>query len=57
MSSEMNLIIGGDGFMGANLRRYFTDRGVPFTEAPAAYKGLRDDKDGNFSVVFDWRNA
>jgi len=35
----------------------FLDRVVPFTEAPAAYKGLRDDKDSNFSVVFDWRNA
>ena len=35
----------------------FLDRIVPYTEAPAAYKALRDDKDANFSVVFDWRTA
>jgi len=35
----------------------FLDKIVPFTEAPEAYKGLRDDKDRNFSVVFDWGSS
>ncbi|MDD5707748.1 MAG: zinc-binding alcohol dehydrogenase [Kiritimatiellae bacterium] len=26
----------------------------PFTEAPAAYAALRDDKNRNFSLAFDW---
>jgi hypothetical protein len=32
-------------------------RVVPFTEAPEAYASLRDDKNNNFSLVFDWTNA
>jgi len=42
MSSETNLIIGGDGFVGANLRRYFTDRKIPFTAITRADGDLRD---------------
>lgn len=30
---------------------------VPFTDAPTAYPALRDDKNNNFSLVFDWTNA
>ena len=30
---------------------------VPFTDAPAAYLALRDDKNNNFSLVFDWTKA
>ena len=32
----------------------FIDKVVSYREAPAAYAALRDDKDANFSVVFDW---
>ena len=32
----------------------FVQQVVPFTEAPAAYQRLREDKDRNFSLVFDW---
>jgi len=42
MSSEMNLIIGGDGFVGANLRRYFTERGMPFAAIMRTDGDLRD---------------
>ena len=42
MPSEMNLIIGGDGFVGANLRRYFTGRGIPHTAIMRADGDLRD---------------
>ena len=42
MSSEMNLIIGGDGFVGANLRRYFTERGTPFSAILRGDGDLRD---------------
>lgn len=35
----------------------FVQNRVAFTEAPAAYAGLRDDKNKNFSLVFDWTNA
>jgi 2-desacetyl-2-hydroxyethyl bacteriochlorophyllide A dehydrogenase len=29
----------------------------PHADAPAAYAALRDDKNSNFSLVFDWANA
>ena len=32
----------------------FIDRIVSYKEAPSAYVGLRDDKNANFSLVFDW---
>jgi len=32
----------------------FVQRIAPFTEAPDAYLSLRDDKNANFSLVFDW---
>jgi len=32
----------------------FIDRVISYKEAPAAYAALRDDKNVNFSVVFDW---
>jgi 2-desacetyl-2-hydroxyethyl bacteriochlorophyllide A dehydrogenase len=32
----------------------FIDRIVSYKEAPAAYIALRDDKNANFSLVFDW---
>jgi len=32
----------------------FVDRVVPFREASEAYPALRDDKNKNFSLVFDW---
>jgi 2-desacetyl-2-hydroxyethyl bacteriochlorophyllide A dehydrogenase len=35
----------------------FVGRVVPFTDAPKAYPALRDDKNNNFSLVFDWTNA
>lgn len=35
----------------------FVQRVVPFTEAPQAYLALRDDKNSNFSLVFDWTGA
>jgi threonine dehydrogenase-like Zn-dependent dehydrogenase len=35
----------------------FVDRIVRPAEAPEAYRSLRDDKDGTFSVVFDWSKA
>jgi 2-desacetyl-2-hydroxyethyl bacteriochlorophyllide A dehydrogenase len=35
----------------------FADNVVPFTNAPAAYAALRDDKEKGFSLVFDWTNA
>ena len=42
MSSEMNLIIGGDGFVGAHLRRYFTEGSIPFSAIMRADGDLRD---------------
>ncbi len=42
MPSEMNLIIGGDGFVGQNLRRYFEARRIPFTAVMRADGDLRD---------------
>jgi 2-desacetyl-2-hydroxyethyl bacteriochlorophyllide A dehydrogenase len=35
----------------------FIDKIVPFTEAPAAYISMRDDKNATFSLVFDWSSA
>jgi 2-desacetyl-2-hydroxyethyl bacteriochlorophyllide A dehydrogenase len=35
----------------------FVQNTVPFTEASAAYAALRDDKNNNFSLVFDWAEA
>ncbi len=35
----------------------FVQKIVPFSEAPAAYAALRDDKNSNFSLVFDWASA
>jgi hypothetical protein len=35
----------------------FAENIVPFTDAPAAYAALRDDKEKGFSLVFDWTNA
>jgi 2-desacetyl-2-hydroxyethyl bacteriochlorophyllide A dehydrogenase len=35
----------------------FVEKVVPFTEAPTAYPALRDDKNNNFSLVFDWTKA
>ena len=35
----------------------FVQRVVPFSDAPAAYAALRDDKNNNFSLVFDWTAA
>lgn len=35
----------------------FVQRMAPFTEAPEAYIALRDDKNANFSLVFDWTKA
>ncbi len=32
----------------------FVQTVVPFAEAPKAYASLRDDKNSNFSLVFDW---
>lgn len=32
----------------------FVQQVVPVQEAPAAYAGLRDDKNNNFSLVLDW---
>jgi threonine dehydrogenase-like Zn-dependent dehydrogenase len=32
----------------------FIDKIVSYREAPEAYVGLRDDKNANFSLVFDW---
>jgi 2-desacetyl-2-hydroxyethyl bacteriochlorophyllide A dehydrogenase len=34
--------------------KHFTGAPVPFTDAPAAYTKLRDDKNNAFSLVFDW---
>ena len=42
MSSEMNLIIGGDGFVGQNLRRTFKARKMPFVAIMRADGDLRD---------------
>jgi GDP-L-fucose synthase len=42
MPSEMNLIIGGDGFVGQNLRRYFEARKIPFVVIMRADGDLRD---------------
>lgn len=36
---------------------HFVQNVVSFTEAPQAYKALRDDKNSNFSLVFDWTKA
>ncbi|MGC8536463.1 MAG: NAD-dependent epimerase/dehydratase family protein [Rhizomicrobium sp.] len=41
-SAETNLIIGGDGFVGRNLRAYFEARGMPFTAIMRADGDLRD---------------
>lgn len=35
----------------------FIQRIATYEEAPEAYKSLRDDKDANFSLVFDWTKA
>jgi threonine dehydrogenase-like Zn-dependent dehydrogenase len=35
----------------------YVQRIVPFTDAPEAYASLRDDKNNNFSLVFDWTKA
>jgi 2-desacetyl-2-hydroxyethyl bacteriochlorophyllide A dehydrogenase len=35
----------------------FIDRIAHVSEAPEAYGRLRDDKNSNFSLVFDWTNA
>lgn len=35
----------------------FVQRVTPFTDAPQAYLALRDDKNCNFSLVFDWTKA
>jgi 2-desacetyl-2-hydroxyethyl bacteriochlorophyllide A dehydrogenase len=35
----------------------FVQQAVPFTDAPQAYAALRDDKNNNFALVFDWTNA
>lgn len=32
----------------------FIDKVVPYGDAPSAYRALRDDKDNQFSLVFDW---
>ena len=32
----------------------FVQRVAPFTDAPDAYQALRDDKNANFSLVYDW---
>jgi threonine dehydrogenase-like Zn-dependent dehydrogenase len=32
----------------------FISKPVPATDAPQAYKTLRDDKNNSFSLVFDW---
>lgn len=32
----------------------FVQRVTPFTDAPDAYRALRDDKDANFSLIYDW---
>src|ERR1700761_2253270 len=42
MPSEINIIIGGDGFVGQNLRRYFEQRKIPFTAIMRADGDLRD---------------
>ena len=39
---RMNLIIGGGGFVGTNLRRCFTKRGLPFAAIMRADGDLRD---------------
>lgn len=35
----------------------FVQTVVPFAEAPKAYASLRDDKNSNFSLAFDWAGA
>ena len=35
----------------------FLDRIAKLTDAPQAYKALRDDKNSNFSLVLDWTNS
>lgn len=35
----------------------FVQTVAPVADAPAAYAALRDDKNSNFSLVFDWGNA
>lgn len=35
----------------------FLQRITTYDEAPEAYKALRDDKNANFSLVFDWTKA
>jgi len=35
----------------------FVQNVVPFADAPAAYAALRDDKNSNFSLAFDWAGA
>jgi threonine dehydrogenase-like Zn-dependent dehydrogenase len=39
---------------GAIKSKDFIDRIAKCENAPEAYRGLRDDKDANFSLVFDW---
>jgi 2-desacetyl-2-hydroxyethyl bacteriochlorophyllide A dehydrogenase len=35
----------------------FVQNIAPITDAPSAYCGLRDEKNSNFSLVFDWADA
>jgi 2-desacetyl-2-hydroxyethyl bacteriochlorophyllide A dehydrogenase len=35
----------------------YIDQVVPYQQAAEAYVNLRDNKDANFSLIFDWRNA
>lgn len=42
MPSEMNIIIGGDGFVGRNLRHYFEARKIPFIAIHRADGDLRE---------------
>ncbi len=41
-SSELNLIVGGDGFIGRNMSVYFQTRKIPFTAIVRADGDLRD---------------
>jgi threonine dehydrogenase-like Zn-dependent dehydrogenase len=35
----------------------FVDHVIPHTEAPTAYRAMRDDKNANFSIIFDWTKS
>ncbi|MFG0248410.1 MAG: hypothetical protein ACF8OB_05940, partial [Phycisphaeraceae bacterium JB051] len=37
--------------------KHFIQKIACIEDAPSAYAALRDDKDLNFSLVFDWANA